>query len=219
MKICIDYRERKKIPSFEEYVKSDKTKIIDGIDIVTAQVGDVYSSDGLIGIERKSEDDLIKSIYNKQIEKQLRELRDNFTYPFLFIEYEGIMDVISKHPNTNPEMIIGEISSIMARQKVTVCFVSDFYVPIVCKTIEKFYDGKTNQRDLEYVPIRRGSTIKELKLDIVTRIPGIQSQKGMKLLEHFDYSISKIASADPKEIMNIAGIGKTVSNKIKEILK
>ena len=29
MKICIDYRERKKIPSFEEYIKSDKTKIID----------------------------------------------------------------------------------------------------------------------------------------------------------------------------------------------
>ena len=219
MKICVDYRERKKIPSFEDYVKSGKTKIIDRIEIVTAQVGDVYSPDGLIGIERKSEDDLIESIYNKQIEKQLRELRDNFTYPFLFIEYEGIMDVISKHPNTNPEMIIGEISSILARQKVTVCFVSDFYVPIVCKTIEKFYDGKTEQRDVEYTPIRRGSTIKELKLDLISRIPQIKAKKGLKLLEHFDYSISKIAFAETEELMNVAGIGEKLSQKIKEILK
>jgi len=219
MKICVDYRERKKIPSFEDYVKSGKTKIIDRIEIVTAQVGDVYSPDGLIGIERKSEDDLIESIYNKQIEKQLRELRDNFTYPFLFIEYEGIMDAISKHPNTNPEMIIGEISSILARQKVTVCFVSDFYVPIVCKTIEKFYDGKTEQRDVEYTPIRRGSTIKELKLDLISRIPQIKAKKGLKLLEHFDYSISKIAFAETEELMNVAGIGEKLSQKIKEILK
>lgn len=219
MIICVDSRETKKIPSFKEYVKSEKTKIIDEIKVVTSQVGDVYSSDGLIGIERKSEDDFISSIYNKQIEKQLRELRDNFTYPFLFIEYEGIMDVISKNPNTNPEMIIGEISSIMARQKVTVCFVSDFYVPIVCKTIEKFYDGKTTTRDIEYTPIRRGSTIKELKLDIITRIPGIKAQKGMKLLEHFNYSISEITSAEIEEIIEITGIGKASAKKIKEIFK
>jgi len=163
MKICVDSRERKKIPKFKEYVTSGKTKIIDEIKVVTSQVGDAYSSDGLIGIERKSEDDFLPSIYNKQIEKQLRELRDNFTYPFLFIEYEGIMDIIQKHPKINPEMIVGEIASIMARQKVTVCFVSDFYVSIVCKMIDKFYDGKTIIKDQEYPPSRRGSTIKELK--------------------------------------------------------
>lgn len=219
MKICVDSRERKKIPKFKEYVTSGKTKIIDEIKVVTSQVGDAYSSDGLIGIERKSEDDFLPSIYNKQIEKQLRELRDNFTYPFLFIEYEGIMDVIQKHPKINPEMIVGEIASIMARQKVTVCFVSDFYVPIVCKMIDKFYDGKTITKDIEYTPIRRGSTIKELKLDVITRIPGIQAQKGIKLLENFDYSISEIAAADFKDIMNVSGIGKTVSQKIKEIFK
>jgi len=219
MKICVDSRERKKIPKFKEYVTSGKTKIIDEIEVVTSQVGDAYSSDGLVGIERKSEDDFLPSIYNKQIEKQLRELRDNFTYPFLFIEYEGIMDIIQKHPKINPEMIVGEIASIMARQKVTVCFVSDFYVPIVCKMIDKFYDGNTIIKDQEYTPIRRGSTIKELKLDLITRIPGIKAQKGIKLLEHFNYSISKIASAESDDFMNIAGIGKTTSQKIKEIFK
>ena len=219
MKICVDSRETKKIPSFREYVKSGKTEIIDEIEVVMSQSGDAYSPDGLIGIERKSEKDFLPSIYDKQIEKQLKELRDNFTYPFLFIEYEGIMDVISKHPNVNPEMIIGEISSIMARQKVTVCFVSDFYVPIVCKTIEKFYDGKTITKEMEYTPIRRGFTIKELKLDLVSRIPRIKAKKGLKLLEHFNYSISEIASAETEELMEVAGIGKKLSQDIKEILK
>ncbi|GAG88126.1 unnamed protein product, partial [marine sediment metagenome] len=94
-----------------------------------------------------------------------------------------------------------------------------FYVPIVCKTIEKFYDGKTITKEMEYTPIRRGFTIKELKLDLVSRIPRIKAKKGLKLLEHFNYSISEIASAETEELMEVAGIGKKLSQDIKEILK
>lgn len=225
MKICVDFREKNKIPSFKEYISSGKIELIDGVKIVSSKAGDVYTEDGLVGIERKKED-FIPSVFNKQIEKQLKELKDNFQYPYLFIEYEGIMDVISKTPNVDPDKILGMISSIIARQKVTVCFVSSFYVPIVCKTISKFYDGKTISRELNYTPLREGHTpskrnytIKELKLDLIGRIPGVGSQKALKLLEHFDYSILKIVNSENKEIMDVSSIGKTISEKIKEILK
>ena len=224
MKICVDYREQKKIPLFKEYINSNKIKIINEVKVEASQVGDVYTPDGLVGIERKSEDDFIPSIYNKQIEKQLRELRDNFQYPFLFIEYEGLHDVILKNIGINPEVIIGLIASIMARHKVTVCFVDDLYVPIACKTIEKFYDGKSIIREQDYSPIREGKalkrdyTINELKLDVVARIPYVGTEKGMKLLKRFNWSISKIASADVEEFREVAGIGEKVSQRIKKVL-
>lgn len=220
MKICIDYHEKKKIPLFKEYLKSLKTPLlIDEIEVVTAQSGDVYTPDGLVGIERKSEDDFIGSVYNKQLDKQLKELRDNFHYPFLFIEYDGLRDIIMKNIGINPESIVGIIASIMARHKVTVCFVGDFYVPIVCKTISKIYDGKSIMRDQNYTPIRRGYTLKELKLDTIARMPGVGTKKGRQLLDYFDWSIPKIVSADVEEFKKVAGIGKKISQQIKDVFQ
>lgn len=224
MKICVDYREQKKIPLFKDYIKSNKVKIINEVEIVPSQAGDVYTPDNLVGIERKHED-FLPSVYNKQLDKQLRELRNNFEYPFLFIEYEGLKDIILKNIGVNPEVIIGVIASVMARHKVTVCFVDDLYVPIVCKTIEKFYDGKSIIREQDYTPIRTGKplkrdyTIQELKLDVVARIPHVGAQKGLKLLNHFDWSISKIANADADDFRKVAGIGEKISQQIKDVLR
>jgi len=217
MKICVDYREHKKIPKLKDYVEK-KCKIITGVDVVTSASGDVFTPDGLIGIERKG-DDYVTSLYNDQIDKQLKELRDNFQHPFLFIEYEGIRDMIEKNLGVNPGVLVGSITSILARHRITVVFVGDLYVSMVCKTIEKFYDGRTPVKYVNYTPIRRGATPKEVKLDIVSRIPKVGAIKGNKLLEKFDNSIGKIAVASIEDLMEVDGIGKKLANDIKEVLK
>jgi len=216
MKICVDYREHKKIPLFEKYIP--KCKLISGIDVVNSECGDVYTTDGLIGIERKG-GDYISSVYNGQLDKQLKELKDNFDYPFLFIEYDGIKDMISKNLGVNPGVVVGSVVSILARHKVSVVFVGDLYVSMVCRMVEKFYDGKTPTKNIDYTPIRRGATVKEVKLDIISRIPKVGPIKGNHLLEKFDNSIYKISSADEKELMEIKGIGKKLAKQIKEVLK
>ena len=217
MKICIDSRERLKIPLFKRYVEK-KCKLITGVEVVTAASGDAYTPDGLIGIERKG-GDYITSLYNEQIDKQLKELADNFEYPFLFIEYEGVRDMISKNLGVNPGVIVGSLASILARHKVTVCFVSDLYVSFTCKVIERFYDGKTPVKNVNYTPVRRKPTSKEVKVDIVSRIPRVGATKGNKLLEHFDNSIGKIAKANIEDLMEIKGIGKQLAANIKEVLE
>lgn len=225
MKICIDSRERLKIPLFKRYVEK-KCKLITEVEVVTAATSDAYTEDLVVGIERKG-GDYLSSLFNGQLDKQLHELCNNFEYPFLFIEYDGIKDMIAKNPGTNPGVIVGSIVSVLVRHKVTVCFVGDLYISFVCKLCEKFYDGKNKAKEVSYSPIRqkrrklskRKATTMEIKHDVVSRIPGVGPNKGNRLLEHFDNSIGKIVEADIEEIMKIKGIGKVLGNEIKEILK
>jgi len=218
MKICVDSREHLKIPLFQDYISKGKSKLISGVEVGTYASGDAHSGDGLVGIERKA-GDLLSSIYNDQLDKQLKELKDNFTHAYLFIEYEGIMDVICQYPNANSEMIMSKIASVLARKGVSICFVGQLYVPMVVKTIERFYDGKTPIKNIHYTPVRRKATAKEVKLDIISRIPKIGARKGLQLLETFDNSIGKISKAEIEELIKVPGIGKKLANEIKEVLK
>jgi len=222
MKLLVDSREKYKITSFRKYINNGSSDIITDIEIVTLNAGDAATPDLELGWERKAED-FVPSIYSDQLDKQLTELSDNFSHPYLFIEYEGIMDLIEKHPRTNPEVIIGKISSILARHKVTVCFVGQFYIPIVVRMCDKFYD--LNNPTKRYSPIRMGTTVrrnatpKEVKLDIISRIPKVGAKKGNKLLEKFDNSIQKISNATIDELIEVDGIGEKMAKSIKEILK
>ena len=218
MKICIDNRERLYIPKFQEFIKLKKSKFIDDMETNNYQVGDAFTSDGLIGIERKGTD-FVSSIYDGQLSKQCKELSDNFSFPLLFLEYEGIMDMVSKNLGTNPDVIIGAISSVIAKYRVSVLFVGDLYISFVFRVIDKFYEKENVAKDISYTPIRRGVTIKERKLDIISRIPNVGPKKGLKLLEAFGYSISNIAKANKEELKKVKGIGDSVANAIKETLK
>jgi len=149
----------------------------------------------------------------------LKELKDNFIHAYLFVEYEGIMDIILQHPNANSEMIMSKIASILARKDITVCFVGQLYIPMVVKTIERFYDSKTPIKNIQYTPVRRKATAKEVKLDIISRIPKIGSKKGLKLLEAFDNSIGDISQAEIEDLIKIDGIGEKLAKDIKEVLK
>ena len=226
MKVCVDSRERDKIPLFRDYIASKKSSLITGMEVGTYASGDASSCDGLVGFERKGSD-FVESTYSGQLDKQLRELRNNFQYPFLFLEYDGIQDMIMSNLGVNPESLKGELTSIMARHRVTVLFVGRIYVEMVVRTLKKFYDGKNKTKEYEYTPIRRGgkrpvrrdASPQEVKLDIVSRIPKIGPKKGLQLLERFEFSIGRIANASVEEIMEVKGVGELLAQHIKEVLK
>lgn len=224
MKIYVDNREKEDanndnvIEKFKKFVANGKCEFITEVETGSYKSGDVHSGDGLIGIERKR-DDFLPSVWRGLLDKQLRELKDNFEHPFLFIEYDGIKDLIKNCLGVNPKVVIGELTSIMARHQVTIMFVGDLYIPFCIRTIEKFYDGKNETKHISYTPIRRGVTIKETKLDIISRLPKIGPKKGYRLLEHFDNSIGNISKASVEELEQIPGIGRKLAEEIKEVLK
>jgi len=220
--IDVDYRESEVIPKFKKFIKSGKTKLVDGIDVVPLEVGDVVTKDNLVGIERKG-DDFVNSMFSERLDKQLTELKENYAFPFLFVEYDGIEDLILKNRNVNPKSLVGEFCSIMARHHVSVMFVGGYFVPFTIRTIEKFYDGKNKTK--KYSPIRKSkvkktkATPQEVKIDIVGRFPSIGARKGTKLLEHFNYSIYQLSNASIEELQKVDGIGNKLAKEIHEILR
>lgn len=227
MKVYIDSRETEKIPAFESYVKSGKSKLIDGVEVGTYHTSDANSGDRIVGFERKYKD-FLTSIYDGTLDQQLKELKESFEHPYLFIEYEGIMDIIAQNPLANSDTIMGKVASVMARKDITVCFVGSLYVPMVCKTISCFYDGRTPIKEISYTPLRhrgmktkkkRKPTVKEVQLDAMSRLPNLGGKKALRLLEQFDFSIGKISKADIKELQETPGIGKKMSEYIHEVLR
>jgi len=221
--LCIDNRERDRIALFQNYIKSGKIKIIDGIETSNYEVGDYFSKDLIVGIEYKKED-FYQSLYSGKLEQQLKELADNFQYPYLFIGYNSIIEMITNNLGTNPEVTIGELSSILARHKIPVIFVGDFLVPIVFGVIERFYDSKTPTKLASYFPIRnkpkkREPTLDEIKRHLILGVPRLGYKRGIKLLEHFNGSIKAIVNATEKDIMDIPGFGQKISKEIVEIFK
>jgi ERCC4-type nuclease len=224
--LCIDNRERYRIPAFESYIKSGKSKIVDKIELDN-YFTDIHTPDLLVGIEYKK-DDLIESIFSGLLDKQLKELSEQVQYPYLFIGYEGLGDTISNNVGTNPDVILGKIASIISRQKITVMFVSDFLVPFTIKVVERFYDDKTPVKISNYSPIRNKSkrakpSNDEIKRHMVGDIPRVGHGKSQRLLEHYGNSLKSLGDAPLEELANLKigkkRIGEKLAERIKEILK
>ena len=218
MLLCIDNRERDRIQLFKRYIDGGNCKFIDGIETDNYAVSDYHTKDLLVGIEYKR-DDFVPSIFNEQIDKQLRELRNNFKYPYLFIGYGGIGQMITENLGTNPDTLIGQLTSVLARHHVTTVFVGDMLVKFTCDVVEKHYDGRTKIKEIEYTPIRRTATSKEVKHAMLERIPKLGSIKVNHLLERFDNSLGNISNASIEDLMTTPGIGDILAKQIKEVLK
>ena len=218
MKIHIDNRERDKIQIFKDYIEN-RNSIIDGVVTDNYQVSDYHSGDGLIGIERKKSD-YMPDVFSGKLDQQLKELRDNFEYPFLFIDYPSLSDLISESLGVSPQVVIGSLISIMARHKVTIMFVGGMFVPFTVRLFEKFYDGKTKPKEMNYIPIRRKSTTSEIKRAMFENVfPNLGKSKVNALFDYFDGSFKAIVNADVKELMKVKGIGEKLAQKMVDVFK
>jgi len=231
MEIDVDYREREQIPLFKNFIKNKKTDIITKANVAPLKVSDVCShQDGIVGIERKA-GDFVPSIFNEQLDKQLKELTDNFQYAFLFIEYDGIIDIIMDNKGTSPKVIAGALTSVLARHNVSIMFTGNYenikpplephplYIPLVVRTIEKFYDGRNTIKASAYTPIRRKPTTVEIKRAMFVNVfPNLGEKKVNNLFERFDNSFAKIVNASVEDIKEVKGIGDELAKKLKEVL-
>lgn len=222
MILKIDYREKERINPIKRYIKNGNSVTLTDAEVVTLEVGD-YAIDDVIGIEYKK-DDFLDSVYSGLLGKQLHELVEAYDYPFLLIGFDGIQDMINYFSSTNPKVIIGSLTSLAVRHHVTILFCGDFLGKFIVDLADKHYDGKNKAKQTNYTPIRTKRTKahkrivspKEVKVDIISRLYGIGSERAVKLLNRFDWSVKGIAEANTEDLMEISGIGKKLASNIKE---
>lgn len=179
----------------------------------TLDIGDFIISDR-IGIERKTVDDFLSSMFDGRLFEQLEEMSKCYEKPVLIIE--GGESLYSKR-DVHPNAIRGALSSIAI----------DLSVPILWSCSEKdtafiiLRMAKREQDDNDRsVSIRNGKTpssLKEKQLYLVSGLPGVDKVLGERLLDHFK-SPERVFSASKEELMEVDGIGSKIAASLRDVL-
>ena len=203
VEIYVDYREK------NSNMMRELDKINCKINVKTMTVGDYQITDDII-IERKTVEDFSKSITDKRLYQQAKELVNNCRKPLMIIEGENIY-----HTFLHPNAIRGALTAIAI----------DFRIPIIqtqnetdtafmIKRIAIREQEKDNKKPVSVRTQTKPVTLPEQQLFITESLPGIGPVSAKKLLTHFK-TVKNVVNASKKELKEVEGIGeKTATNII-----
>ncbi len=176
------------------------------------EVGDYILSDR-VGVERKTCNDFLSSVFNNNIFKQLQDLKRTFEKPLLIIEGHDLYSQRDVHPNC----IRGAVSSIGI----------DLSIPIIWTESEEdtasflYWIAKREQLEEEKSISLRGekkpATLKERQLFLIAGLPGVDKKMSKRLLEEFR-TPEGVFNAKEDEMKKVKGIGDKTASKLKKIL-
>ncbi len=204
MKIIIDKRERAIIREIEKRKLDYDEKQLVIADFII----------GNIGIERKTQNDLINSIIDKRLINQIIILKENFDIPLLIIEgSENIYEMRNFHPNA----IRGMFASIALDYKVPIIYTKNYkdtvsFLEIILKRLEK------GIKPISLLKRKKGFTLKEQQIYLIESLPGVGPTIAKNLLKKFK-TIKNIINADEEELLKIDKLGPIKIKLIKKIIE
>jgi len=203
MKIIVDSREK---------APMDIIKIFSGsIEIRRLDVGDYMCQEGDCIIERKEQDvfDFQRTLM------QVSEIRQVATNPYLFITMSP--DAFHNSKRGNKFAKIGFVSSILS-QNIPIFFEPNYYrmLTIIHRTFIKNHDGK--KRDYTLFNHQRHVTKKDVRLNVLTSLPGVGNERAKLILDHFG-TLNNFFNATEKQITSLPGFGAKSAEKIINCLR
>ncbi len=203
--IYVDHRE----------AKSGVTRALSNLGVIikttTLTVAD-YQIGSEIGVERKSSKDFVKSIIDKRLHKQAKELVTNFQNPLIILEGENIYT-----SSLNPNAVRGALASIAV----------DFGIPIIPTrspedTAAMLYriavrDHEERPREIQLRTEKKPLTIWEQQLYIIESLPNVGPITARKLLEEFG-TVKDVINASKEDLKKIDGIGDKIAQKIRAVI-
>lgn len=203
--VYVDYREKNSNMMRE----LDKIKCL--IKVKNMSVGDYQITDDII-IERKTVEDFSKSITDKRLYQQAKEMVNNCKKPLMIIEGENIY-----HTFLHPNAIRGAMASIAL----------DFRIPIIqtqnetdtAFMIKRIALREQEKDDKKPVSVRTQTkpvTLPEQQLFITESLPNIGPVSAKKLLQHFK-TVKNLFTASKKELKDVEGIGEKTANNIIDV--
>lgn len=179
------------------------------------QVGDfILSKD--VGVERKRVQDFLQSITDQRLFKQLANLSSTFKSPLLIIE--GNPELLFMERDIHKNTIRGVLS----------CIALDYKIPIIwtqnsMETTKQLYWIANREQVIEKKGIqvrvtKKPTSLKEQQEFLVSGLPGINSKRSKKLLEHFK-TPDKIFTAEDKDLLELNGFGKKMIENMRKVMK
>ncbi len=160
----------------------------------------------LVGIERKTVQDLVQSIASQRLFVQVDKLTKNYNIPILAIsgDLNQVRSLMRKMGfRINESVIMGTIASLIVRQGFQVLWVPDdrTLIDIAYRICSKVSEGKHK------LPPRRGTKRDLMKQDLfLERFPGITLPIAKKMLKRFG-SLRNIANATADQLTIVDNVG------------
>ncbi|MCD7781996.1 MAG: DEAD/DEAH box helicase [Methanosphaera sp.] len=203
--LYVDYREK------NSNIMRELDKIKCKINVKTMSVGDYQITDDII-IERKTVDDFSKSIVDKRLYQQAKQLKENCSKPLMIIEGDNIY-----HTFLHPNAIRGALTSIAI----------DFQIPIIqtqnetdtafmLKRIAIRQQNKNNKKEVSIRTQTKPVTLPEQQLFITESLPGIGPVSAKNLLRYFK-TVKNLVNASENELTQVEGIGPKTANNIIDV--
>jgi len=214
LKIIADHRERKS-GIIRELVKHKVE--VEEQQLVTAdfviQTKDNNDQIKTIGIERKTQQDLINSIIEKRLTQQLIILKENFDIPILVIEGSYNLYTIR---NFHPNAIRGMLASIAIDYQIPIIYTRNYrdtalLLIVIAKRMEKSYTMITLLKK------RKPLTLKEQQELLIETLPGVGPTLAKSLLKEFK-SVKKIMNASEEELQEAEKIGPKKAREIYKVI-
>jgi Fanconi anemia group M protein len=203
--IYVDHREAK------SGVTRELSNLKVEIKTTTLSVAD-YQVSQEVAVERKSTQDFVKSVIDKRLYKQAKELVENFQNPVIILEGENLY-ACGLHPNA----IRGALASLAV----------DFGIPIIPTrspedTGAMLYrlalrEQEDNSREIQLRAEKKPLSQWEQQLYIVESLPNVGPVTARKLLEEFA-TVKNVINASKNDLKKIDGIGDKIADKIKEVV-
>lgn len=174
------------------------------------EVGD-YSCNG-IGIERKEMD--YRNI--PDVLAKADELKSQYTHAFIFISCDLMSLDITKRTDDEMKYLTGLTASLIARGVYPIfCSSRQIMATTMIKTFDKLLDDK---KRVIVQPIRPQPSRQDWRIHVLSSFPGIGDSIAENILKEFD-SIQDFINASLEEKMKVEGIGKSIANKVNEIVR
>ncbi|AKB85481.1 DEAD/DEAH box helicase [Methanococcoides methylutens] len=182
------------------------------ISVKTLEVGDYIVSDRT-AIERKSAEDFVSSLLDRDLFRQISDLAGSYDKPILIIEGEGLFTSRMLNPNA----IHGTIASLVLDFGVSVLYTRDPEDTASLISILAKREQIDEKREISVHGKKSSMLLSQQQEYVVSSISDIGPGAAKNLLAHFG-NIENVMKADEDELTKVRNIGPKTAAKMREIL-
>ncbi len=174
--------------------------------------GDYILSDRIV-VEKKTLQDFIKSIMDKRLFSQLKQMKENFDKPVLIIEGEG-----SLYGYLNPNVIRGALAAVAIDLEIPIIWTKD-----PADTAGILYwmarrEQMDERRPVSLINKKTPETMEEQQEFLISSLPNISLVRAKELLKYFK-NPENVFKASEDDLKKVKGIGEKIARNIRKVLE